>query len=209
MLLKPNAHVVLIGLRCSGKSTIGPLLAAELGGGFVDLDALTSDELGTGSTGEALRTLGQEAFRAGELHALVKLLAQRRAPAQRGGRAPTEADPPAPSPAGRLVLALGGGTPTHPPSAEVLTTLREQGEAALIYLRAEVQTLAQRMAATDVALRPALIGGDEGDALAEIGEIFERRDPLYRALASRVIQVDAMAPATAALVISAWLHAHA
>lgn len=196
MLLKPNAHAILLGLRCSGKSSVGPLLAAELDGRFVDLDTLTSDELGTASTGEAIRTLGLDAFRAGELHALVKLLA---------GSAHSVPGP--------LVLALGGGTPTHAPSAEVLLGLRERGDAALIYLRASVQTLAQRMAATDVALRPPLLpssdDGAEGDALAEIGALYAQRDPLYRAIASRTIEVDDMAPATVALVISAWLSAHA
>jgi|GEM_PF-363795 len=186
-LLKPHAHALLMGLRCSGKSTVGPLLAAELGRDFVDLDTLTTTELGTASTGDALRTLGEPAFRAGELHALVKLIATARRP---------------------LVLALGGGTPTYADSRDVLINLRSAGTAALIYLRAKPTTLAQRMAATDVALRPALLdapGG--GDALAEIDELFTQRDPLYRAMAHRTIEIDTLSAPTAALVISAWLNA--
>ena len=54
--------LILLGLRCSGKSTIGPLLAARLSfppAAFADLDHLTAARLAVPSAAHAINTLGQ------------------------------------------------------------------------------------------------------------------------------------------------------
>lgn len=180
--MRSNANIALIGLRCAGKSTIGPLLARELDRTFIDLDDLTASELGYARAGEALAQLGEPAFRAGELHALVKSLAH----------------------GGNQVLALGGGTPTHEPSLEILLDQRNAGALALIYLHASPQALAARMRAGGAGTRPALLGVD---AASEVAELYRRRDDLYRQIAHRTIEAGELAPDTAAMVIASWLRA--
>jgi shikimate kinase len=157
-------HIVLLGLRASGKSTIGRRLADKVRRFFIDLDDVTAIELGTATAGEGLSTFGEPAFRAAEVRALTKALAK----------------PP-------RVIALGGGTPTAPGAREMLAARRADGTAFLIYLRAEAETLKNRLRATDLATRPALT---DADPLSEVDVLLERRDAMYSALADEVIEVD-------------------
>jgi shikimate kinase len=165
--VNPGPHILLLGLRGAGKSTLGPGLARALGLGFLDLDALTSAVLGM-SPAEALRTLGEPAFRDGEHQALAQALV---------------------SPAS--VIALGGGTPTHPPCEALIRTLRQPADGAAasvrtLYLHAPPAELRARLAQTDLAKRPGLTGADP---LAEIDALYARRDGLYRDLADAVVEV--------------------
>ncbi len=68
-------NLILIGLRGSGKSTIGRLAAARLGRAFVDLDDLTPRELGCSGVADAWARFGEAAFRTAEIAALKKVLA--------------------------------------------------------------------------------------------------------------------------------------
>src|SRR5215831_318416 len=104
--------IVLIGLRGSGKTTIGRALGAALALPFVDLDELTAKAMGARTVGEAFRSGGQAAFRAAEARALREALLKR-----------------------DQVLALGGGTPTAPGAADAMCAA-QRGGARLIYLRA-------------------------------------------------------------------------
>jgi shikimate kinase len=169
--------LVLIGLRGSGKTTVGRLLARRLGdeGLFVDLDDLVAEAgaalVGRRTTaGEVLRTQGEPAFRALEYATLRLACAHRPA-----------------------VLALGGGTPTHPPSYAYLRDLTTDTDrpASIVYLRATPSTLARRLGQTDLTHRPSLTGRG---VLEEIDQVFLQRDEPYLALATRVVDVDLMSP---------------
>jgi len=164
---KPN--LILIGLRASGKSTLGALLAESLGVGFVDLDDVTSELMGCDGAGAAIETQGIEAFRAAEARALKSVLAET---IDTTGR----------------VIALGGGTPTAPGCREMLS----QGPCRVIYLRALVETLRERLKTADNTDRPALVGGDVVD---EVEVLFAQRDGLYRELAETVIHTDGVSEA--------------
>ncbi len=75
MILPENNHflnIVLIGMAGSGKSTVGPLLAASLRYGFVDTDNLIADSRAA-SLQQLLDSLGQQQFRALEEQILVGL----------------------------------------------------------------------------------------------------------------------------------------
>jgi shikimate kinase len=157
--------VVLIGLRASGKSTVGRLLAERLGGSFVDLDDLTAVRLGAPTAGAALAGHGEPTFRAAEAAALAEVLR---------------------SPPG--VLALGGGTPTAPEAATMLREGRAGGRLLIVYLRAEPATLIERLLG-DTALRPALTGLTAGE---EVRALFQARDGLYSALAEVSIVAEGM-----------------
>ena len=120
--------IVLMGLRASGKTTLGRALAARLEVGFIDLDEVTAVRLGTPTAGEGLRARGEAAFRAAEVLALEDALR-------------TDG-----------VLALGGGTPTAPGAAAQL----EACTSPVVYLHASAGELRDRLAASDQGARPAL-----------------------------------------------------
>lgn len=171
--------LVLMGLRGSGKSTVGRLVAARLGRAFVDLDDVTAAALGALTAGAAFAAAGEPAFRAAEAKALEQTLRTR-------GR----------------VVALGGGTPTAPGAEALLRSERDAGRAVIVYLRASAAELRARLEATDHAARPSLTGKG---LLEEIGEVLARRDPLYRSLASNVLDVDGTDAGTLVDSISALI----
>ena len=66
--------LLLIGLRGSGKSTIGPLAAAHRNQPFIDLDDRTAEACGL-SPSECFATKGEAHWRSAELTALNAVLA--------------------------------------------------------------------------------------------------------------------------------------
>lgn len=177
--------LALLGLRGSGKSTVGRLLAAERGEPFVDLDDETLRQgrragLRVATVGELLDRAGTARFRALEAVALRLLL----------------------EPSQRLVLATGGGV-----------VEREDNRAWLargargVFLSVPLERLAERLRA-EPGLRPPLLGREAGaDAAAELGELLRRREPAYRALAEVVIECDGATPAEIVTRIQAALAA--
>ncbi len=160
-------NLLLIGLRASGKSTVGRLLAEHLRRGFIDLDALTAAELGAPSAGMALADNGEPRFREAEAACLGRAL---EVPGQ--------------------VVALGGGTPMGDAARALIEAAKAAGGARVFYLAAPTTELRRRLAA-DPTLRPPLLGGS---ASAEVDRLFEMRDPIYRGLADHVIEAGADAP---------------
>ncbi|MDX2147059.1 MAG: shikimate kinase [Planctomycetota bacterium] len=164
---EPSSNLVLMGLRGSGKSTIARMLAKRTARISVDLDFFSPQFLNAESPADALTRFGEAAFRDAELKALEKTLARF-----------------------RIVLALGGGTPTHAPSREKLVAAQREGRAYVVYLRASASTLRDRLISTDLSSRPALLGGD--DPLGEIEALLEKRDALYLALADETVECDGL-----------------
>ncbi|MFM9996177.1 MAG: shikimate kinase [Phycisphaerales bacterium] len=159
-------NIVLIGLRGSGKTTVGRLVAERLARPFVDLDDATALSLGAARVAEAWTKHGEKAFRRAEAAALAAAMAG-------DGR----------------VIALGGGTPTAPGAADLLRREREAGRSRVVYLEADAPTLRARLAASDLSTRPSLTGADP---LAEIDAVLAQRDPLFREIADDVIETGAM-----------------
>jgi shikimate kinase len=110
--------IYLLGFMGSGKSTVGALLARELGWPFIDLDAVI--EAGQGMTiSEIFETAGEVFFRQLERAAL------------------TEASKTEPA-----VIALGGGTFTQPLNLDFISGTG----GATVWLDCPVETLRQRCA---------------------------------------------------------------
>lgn len=124
----PIRRVVLTGFMGSGKTTVGPLVAARLGWKFVDVDDVVEEEAGS-TIAEFFKRHGEAAFRARE-HATIARLA--------AGDA--------------LVLALGGGAIEHPATRALL--LSAPG-TLLIHLEVELATTLARCHGTEGA-RPVL-----------------------------------------------------
>jgi len=179
--LGPN--LVLIGLRGSGKSTLGARVAERLGCGFVDLDHVTAQVLGCDGAGEAIAQHGMGAFRGAERTALDSEL-------DRLGR----------------VIALGGGTPTADGCAELLREGQSADRCRVVYLKALPVTLRSRLESADNSDRPSLTGGD---VLDEIETVFAQRDPLYMDIAESVIHVDHVSLESSLSALIALAHAGA
>ncbi|MGD1916206.1 MAG: shikimate kinase [Phycisphaerales bacterium] len=161
-------HLVLMGLRASGKTSAGELAAERLGLRFTDLDDLTISDLGGSSyktVGDAWEAVGERGFRAGETDALQHALAVRR----------------------HGVLALGGGTAAFPEARRVLTQGIEAGVVlGPVYLHAPPAALAERLR-REVGDRPSITGEHPAD---EIAGLYDQRDAVYRALADRIVEVE-------------------
>jgi len=155
--------ILLIGLRGSGKSTLGAHLATRLGVEFTDLDDLTLKNMGAHSVAQAWQSEGEPAFRKAEANALRQAIDQ----SIDGG-----------------VIALGGGTPTAPGAEAII----REAPATTIYLRGVPALLRSRLPADDEPNRPSLTGASPTD---EIERVFNARDPLYASIADHTIDLTA------------------
>lgn len=171
-------RLVLLGMRASGKTTLGARLAAQLGVSFLDLDILTARLLGQPSAGDAIRHLGLPAFRAGEVRALQT-----------------------PEAANAGVLSLGGGTPTDEGARAIIQTFKRAG-SKVVYLRAQPAALQARLARTDLSSRPSLTGANPID---EVEALFKARDPIFRTVADTVIDVDHLTESAAQAALQTLL----
>jgi shikimate kinase len=151
--------VLLVGMMGSGKTTVGRATANLLGWRYLD-----NDEQLRRVTGAGTRTVqereGEKALRRAESAALSVAL--------------TEAGP--------LVAGVAAGVVLDP-----LDRVRLRAGGFVVWLRADLGTLARRVAGTD---RPWL--GD--DPAAALRTLYAGRADLYAAVAHLVVDVD-MIPA--------------
>lgn len=174
-----RAATVLIGLRGSGKTTLGRLLAARACVPFIDLDDRTIAESGHASVSAMFRAAGEPAFRAAEARALAEVLAD---PALAGA-----------------IVALGGGTPTAPGARELLERLRSEGRIRIVLLDAAPAVLGARLAVAP-GDRPLLLGANFAEEAALLAE---RRMPSYRALADATVSTEGDTAATLERLVNA------
>ncbi len=112
----------------SGKSTVGPIVAARLGWKFVDVDNVIEAEAGA-AIAEIFASQGESAFRDREHATIARLIT-----------------------ADSLVLALGGGAVERAETRELLLT---SSETFLVHLEVELATTLARCSGTENA-RPVL-----------------------------------------------------
>ena len=163
--------ISLTGFMGCGKSSTGRELALRLGAAFIDLDGEIVARRGR-SIPEICREGGEAAFRAAELEALQAVL--------------DAAD----AAQGDTVLALGGGTLTVPTARE-----RVLARTRCVWLRTRLETIRQRLGATD-ASRPLF---------ADAEALYAARVPIY-AQAPFAVDTDGKSPAEVAEAILAILH---
>jgi len=159
-----HAPIALIGYRGTGKTTISRLLGMRLGYDWVDADVEIELRLGK-SIAAIFADEGEEAFRDAE-SAVVEELCQRE----------------------KTILALGGGAILRESNRVALEKCR-----AVVWLKASVGTIAQRMAEdpTTAERRPNLTnrGGR-----TEISQLLAQREPIYRACATLEVDTEQKAP---------------
>jgi shikimate kinase len=132
-------HVACIGLMAAGKSSVGRILAHELGWAFVDVDEEIEARTGS-SVAELYESGGEAAYRPLERQVVLEALA---APA-------------------RSVLAAPGGIAVDDEARRAIGAV----DVVAVYLRADPATLAARVRADDHA-RP-LVDDDPDAVLREM-----------------------------------------
>jgi shikimate kinase len=157
-------NLVLTGYRCSGKSSVGRILAARLGMVYCDTDALVEDR-----TGKNIKTLvseyGWDHFR-DEEKVVVECLARM----------------------DDRVIATGGGVILN---SENIKSLKANGWFAWLKTGPRVLEKRMRKAQKNGSTRPSLSGADPVD---EIGRVLEERAPSYAEAADFVVDTEPLSP---------------
>ena len=160
---------MLIGLRGSGKTTIGRALAERLGCPWSDLDDRALALCDEPTIQAVFDGPGADCWRAAEARALAEALTER------------------PS-----ILSLGGGAPCVPEVRDALNLARRDRRARVIWLDASSECLARRIGAHDQA-RPPLRAHPDGSPLTPLEEtdrLRAERSDAYQALADRMIDTE-------------------
>jgi shikimate kinase len=170
-----KSHLFFTGLRGTGKTSVGSIVAQSLGIGRVDLDDRVERDAGQ-PIGEVFRTRGESGFRDLESAALLAL----------------PVSPP-------LVITLGGGAILR---AENRRWIERHG--VCIWLDASPEVLAERIAgdqATETR-RPALT---ELSPLEEIRQLSRQRQSHYQAVADHRVETDGKSVQQVAQEVLAWI----
>ena len=156
-------NLILIGYRGTGKTTVGRLLAEELGWNFVDADDEVERVAGK-SIADIFSADGEEAFRDMEQQ-VVGALCQRE----------------------QHVISLGGGAILRSENRDAM-----QRAGTVVWLTAAPATIQQRLCADDATRdrRPNLT---QQGGLEEIETVLKQREALYRACADLEIDTDGVA----------------
>ncbi len=168
-------HLYLSGYRGTGKSTVAELLGHQLGVGHVDLDG--EIERAAGKTVAAIfQEVGEAGFRQLETASLVEL-------AQQTPR----------------VIALGGGAVLAAVNRGII-----ERTGRCVWLQASEETICRRLAADQAtaSLRPRLTALP---AVEEVRKLLAEREPLYRQVASFIVQTDDQSvPAIVERIVGWW-----
>ena len=171
-------RIVLTGFMGSGKTTVGALLAEELGWSFVDLDREIEQREGR-SVPQIFAESGEQRFRHAEAAALASLLGQR-----------------------RVVIALGGGAPEELGNRLLL---EQTPRTAVVYLAASFEVLVERcrLQAVDPGATERPVLADVAAAAVR----FAGRRPHYERLATHTVETEGDSAEESVRVVLARLKA--
>lgn len=164
-------RVALVGSRCTGKTTVGRLLAARLGWDSIDADDVVESNAGK-SVARIFADEGEARFREWEADAIRQLCGRE-----------------------RIVIATGGGAILRQETRKLL-----QQSCHVVWLTASPETIAKRMTADPetLARRPSLTGAGVTE---EVAAVLAAREPFYREVAHLVVATDDRTPDEIALEI--------
>ena len=135
-------------------------IARGLDADYIDMDALIEEHLGM-SIADFFAEKGEEAFRQVESEVLADLLQRDQ------------------------VVSTGGGVVISQRNRDLLKTNPEN-----IYLKADFETLYQRLSADKDNLRPLFLNNSK----EKLAAIFQERQAWYEEVASRVLDVTKLSP---------------
>jgi len=150
-------NIILMGYRCTGKTSAGRRLAEHMGLPFYDTDELVERKTQR-TIPQIVADQGWQAFREAEMAVIREL-----------------------SGADHSVIALGGGAVLDARNVE---SLKKGG--LFVWLFAAPETIAARMEkdAADGAERPSLT---DKSSISEMNDLMTDREPLYRRLADLAV----------------------
>ena len=168
-------NLYLVGYRCTGKTSVGRLLAKSMAWTFVDMDRELVTEAGM-PIEEIVDSRGWKYFREREGKLLQRL-----------------------SQTTKQVISTGGGVVTVP---ENIAIMRDSGK--VVWLHASPDTIAARMEAdkSTADQRPPLHGDD---SVVEIEEILAERLPLYDEAMHLQVETDDLSVEEVSESIMRWL----
>jgi len=143
-------HIILVGFMGSGKSTIGKVLAEQLGVDFIDSDEVISKNEGL-SISEIFETKGEDCFRQKEREFVLGL--------------------PNVKPS---VIAVGGGLPCFEDNLDLL-----KNAGTVFYLNVSVMTLVKRLQ-NEKSQRPLLANLEDKDLSNFVFDKLIERTAFYR-----------------------------
>jgi shikimate kinase len=143
-------RIFLIGYMGSGKTTVGQLLATQLGYGFIDMDNHIEGKLFK-SISQIFTELGEDQFRLLEKQCLHEV---------------AEFD--------HVVISTGGGVPCFFDNMEYMN---KQG--ITVYLKLSSADLAERLEQSHANKRPLLANRKGEELLHFISEELAKREPFY------------------------------
>lgn len=153
--------IVLVGYMGSGKSTVGKLLAKELGYSFLDLDEVLENRMES-SISDIFKSKGEVFFRKKEHQLLKDVLSEE----------------------SNFVLSTGGGTPCYSGNMDSMLQLAD----AVIYLKVPIPGLVKRLI-KEKEQRPLIRNINDDDLPEFIGKhLFERNN--YYLKADHIIDCD-------------------
>ncbi|HUX01203.1 MAG: shikimate kinase [Phycisphaerae bacterium] len=170
-------NIILIGYRCTGKTTIGAILAEKLGWPLVDTDTLIQERAGR-SIQEIVAAGGWADFRRREREVIADVASR-----------------------DRQVISAGGGAVLDEANTDAL---RARGKVVL--LTAAAETIWDRMKADPKTIgeRPNLT---DAGGIAEVRSVLAERREKYRTARHYEIPTDRFSPEEAAGRILAYLKA--
>lgn len=145
-----------------GKSTVGRNLAAFIFSDYIDLDVYVERKLDI-SVKEFFALNGEAAFREEEKKALEEILLKY-APICNENC----------SERSNLIISLGGGAPTYPPTAKLI-----KEKTFCVYLSASIETLFKRLSKNSTK-RPVLQGKQGDSLISYIEELVAKRESFYK-----------------------------
>ena len=168
-------NVILIGYRCTGKSTTARIMAAKLGWPLVDTDELVQQRAGK-TIEKIVADGGWETFRDLESQVVADVAA-----------------------VDEQIISVGGGAVLREENRKALKSCGK-----IVLLRARAETIWQRMCSdsTSCDTRPDLT--DKG-GIEEVGNLLEQRRQIYESAADFSVPTDIYEPDEVAGRIMAWL----
>lgn len=146
----------MIGFMCSGKTTLGRLLAERTGYRFIDLDEYIVARQGK-SINEIFAKIGEEGFRSMERDALHEVVEGEE----------------------RTIIATGGGTPCFFDNMEFINA-----SGRSVYLYSSRESLLNRLQRYS-ASRPLLKGKNRAELKEYVSSALSRRERFYNMAAER------------------------
>ena len=156
--------IFLLGYRCTGKTTIGKILAERIHHGFLDMDQTIEQQTGS-SISDLVRAHGWDYFRRIEKEILLKTREME-----------------------DTVVSTGGGIVTDPENLDFLNAA-----GYIIWLDADIKTILSRLNSDPVTLssRPSLTAKRLAE---ETEEVLNIRRPLYEKSAHLRIETGLSTP---------------